>query len=45
MDEDVIFGTWNGAIAPLKAAGVTEDNLALDVRGPPGKTAVRMALT
>jgi hypothetical protein len=27
------------------SGAVTEDNLALDVRGPPGKTAVRMALT
>jgi hypothetical protein len=27
------------------SSGVTEDNLALDVRGPPGKTAVRMALS
>jgi hypothetical protein len=34
-----------GGPSTLRSSAVTEDNLALDVRGSPGKTAVRMALT
>jgi len=39
------FGTWIGRYYAVGSGAVTEDNLALDVRGSPGKTEVRMALT
>jgi hypothetical protein len=45
MAEDVVFGTWIGRYCAVGSSRVTEDNLALDVRESPGKTAVRMALT
>jgi hypothetical protein len=34
----------DGPLSRCRGSVVTEDNLALDVRGSPGKTAVRMAL-
>src|SRR5215207_1281708 len=34
-----------GRYPAVESSAVTEDNLALDVRGSPGKTAVCMALT
>jgi hypothetical protein len=36
------FGTWIGRDHAVGSSAVTEDNFALDVRGSPGKTAVRM---
>jgi hypothetical protein len=36
---------WTGRYPAVGGSAVTEDNLALDVRGSSGKTAVRMALS
>jgi catechol-2,3-dioxygenase len=39
------FGTLDRPLARRRGSVVTEDNLGLDVRGSPGKSAVRMALS
>jgi hypothetical protein len=43
--EPLSFETLDGPLSRCRGSAVTEDNLALDVRGSPGETAVRMALT
>jgi hypothetical protein len=40
-----LLAPWTGRYCAVGSSAVTEDNLTSDVRGSPGKTAVRMALT